>query len=185
MLCIGVVHSAILIDYTGTLILHYRKVHTVDKSWEILFESGEDFPVADLNTKKGIFSMICYDREFSETSRILMLNGSEIILVPNACDLDSNRIAQFQTHVFENMLGVAMTNYPAPKFNGNSIAFNGMRIKGDNDYDPLIVRATDKEGIWYASFDIDSLRDYRECEIWGDAYRKPRLYNKLVIVLFA
>ncbi len=177
-------NSALLIDYTGTPILHYRKVHTVDKAWEILFKSGEDFLVADLNTKNGVVKigcMICYDREFPETARILMLGGVEIILVPNACDLDNNRIAQFQTRAFENMVGVAMTNYPAPKLNGRSTAFNGMRMKGDNDYDPLIVKATDKEGIWYADFDIDLLREYREREIWGDAYRKPRLYNDLVM----
>lgn len=176
-------NSAILIDYTGKSVLHYRKVHTVDKAWEILFKSGEKFPVAELNTKGGkikVGCMICYDREFPEAARILMLGGAEIILVPNACDLDNNRIAQFQTRAFENMLGVAMTNYPTPKLNGRSVAFNGMRVKGDNDYNPLIVEATDEEMVWYADFDIDLLREYRESEIWGDAYRKPRLYDELV-----
>ncbi|MDO8604250.1 MAG: carbon-nitrogen hydrolase family protein [bacterium] len=174
-------NSASLIDYKGNIILNYQKVHTVDKAWEILFKSGENFPVAELKTKNGpvkIGCMICYDREFPETARILMLNGAEIILVPNACVLENNRIAQFQSRGFENMLGVAMTNYPKPKLNGKSCAFDGMRVKGE-DYDPLLVVADDEEGVWYASFDIDKLRKYREKEIWGDAYRKPRLYKKL------
>ena len=38
--------------------------------------------------------MICYDREFPESARILMLQGAELILVPNACGLDLNRLAQ-------------------------------------------------------------------------------------------
>ena len=33
-----------------------------------------------------IGAMICYDREFPESARILMLKGAEIILTPNACD---------------------------------------------------------------------------------------------------
>lgn len=174
-------NSASLIDCTGKIILNYRKVHTVDKAWEILFKPGENFPVVSLNTKKGMIKigcMICYDREFPETARILMLNGAEIILVPNACTLENNRIAQLQSRGFENMLGVAMTNYPKPKLNGKSCAFDGMRAKGE-DYDPLLVMANDEEGIWYANFNIDKLREYREKEIWGDAYRKPRLYKKL------
>jgi predicted amidohydrolase len=108
-----------------------------------------------------------------------MLNGAELVLVPNACTLENNRIAQFQARGFENMFGVAMTNYPQPKFNGKSVAFDGMRIKGE-DYSPLIVMADEEEGIWYANFDIDKLRQYREKEIWGDAYRKPRLYKKII-----
>lgn len=174
--------SAALIDKNGKVVLNYRKIHTVDKGWEVLFRSGTDFPVASLDTKNGtvkIGCMICYDREFPESARILMLNGAEIILVPNACNLDLNRLHQFQARGFENMLGVAMTNYPTPKFNGRSVAYNGMRIKGQNDYDPLIVLADDKECVVYADFDIDKLREYRKTEIWGDAYRKPRLYGKL------
>lgn len=174
-------NSAALIDYTGKIILHYQKVHTVDKAWEILFKPGSSFPVANLDTKKGVIKvgcMICYDREFPEAARILMLNGAEIILVPNACTLENNRIAQFQSRGFENMLGVAMANYPKPKLNGKSCAFDGMRTKGE-DYDPLLVMADNEEGIWYANFDIDKLREYREKEIWGDAYRKPKLYGKL------
>lgn len=175
--------SAALIDHEGNVILNYRKVHTVDKIWEVMLRSGEDFPVSELTTKSGsvkIGCMICYDREFPEAARILMLNGAEIILVPNACGLDTNRLHQFQSRGFENMLGVAMTNYPAPKQNGRSVAYDGMREKGNNDYDPTIVLAGADEGIYYADFDLAKLRTYRASDIWGDAYRKPRLYGKLV-----
>lgn len=177
-------NSAALIDSDGKTVLKYQKVHTVDKYWEVSLTSGQDFPVAELTTEKGtvkIGCMICYDREFPETARILMLNGAEIILVPNACFLDKNRITQFQSRAFENMVGVAMANYPKPykKYNGRSVAFDGMRVKGE-DYDPLLVMAGSEEGIWYANFDLSKLRAYREEEAWGDAYRKPRLYKKLI-----
>jgi len=175
--------SAALIDRQGNAVLNYRKVHTVDKSWEIIFRAGEAFPVVELATKEGtvkVGCMICYDREFPEAARILMLNGAEIILIPNACGIDRNRLYQLQARGFENMLGVAMTNYPEPKNNGRSVAYNGMREKGNNDYDPTLALAGDEEGIFCADFDIDALRAYRAIEIWGDAYRKPRLYGKLI-----
>ena len=108
-----------------------------------------------------------------------MLNGAELVLIPNACDIETNRIAQLQGRAFENMYAIAMTNYPKPKNNGQSIAFDGMREKG-TDYDPLLVRADDSEGVWYAELDVKKLKEYRKKEIWGDAYRKPRLYKKLI-----
>ena len=132
-------NSATLVDKNGNTILHYRKTHMVDKGWESMLVAGEEFPVADLETSKGLVKvgiMICYDREFPEVARILMLEGAELILVPNACVLENNRIAQFQSRAFENMLGVAMANYP--NLGGKSVAFDGMRKKGE-EYDPLLV----------------------------------------------
>jgi len=61
--------------------------------------------------------MICYDREFPESARILMLKGAEIILTPNCCELEQSRLGQFRTRAFENMVGVAMANYAAPQDN--------------------------------------------------------------------
>ena len=39
--------------------------------------------------------MICFDREFSESARILMLQGAEIVLVPNACPMEINRLSRY------------------------------------------------------------------------------------------
>lgn len=174
-------NAATLIDKNGKTILHYRKTHMVDKGWESMLVAGEEFPVAELETDKGLVKvgvMICYDREFPEVARILMLNGAELILVPNACILENNRIAQFQSRGFENMLGVAMTNYP--NLQGKSVAFDGMRKKGE-EYNPLLVIADDSNDIFIAEFDVKKLREYREREIWGDAYRRPHLYKSLMI----
>ena len=53
--------------------------------------AGDEFTVAELDTAKGklkVGSMICYDREFPESARILMLKGAELVLVPNACPME-------------------------------------------------------------------------------------------------
>lgn len=73
--------------------LHYSKVHTCDFDLEKVLSSGDDFYVTDLDIGKGtvkIGSMICFDREFPESARILMLKGAEIILAPNACPMEIN-----------------------------------------------------------------------------------------------
>lgn len=67
-------------------------------------------------------AMICADREFPEPATQLMLNGAELIVVPNACDWDEVRSAGLLTRACENLIGVAMANYPQPLNNGNSRA---------------------------------------------------------------
>jgi predicted amidohydrolase len=126
--------------------------------------------------------MICYDREFPESARILMLQGAELILTPNACTLDEHRLGQFKTRAFENMLGVAMTNYAVPQNNGHSVAFDGVAypVVDGEARETLIIEAGECEDVYLAAFDMESLRAYRERESWGNAYRRPRLYEKLI-----
>jgi N-carbamoylputrescine amidase len=180
-------NTASLIDRHGEVALTYAKVHTCDFSDERELTPGDGFFVATLDTAGGgvrIGAMICYDREFPESARVLMLKGAELILTPNACDLERNRIGQFAARAFENMTGMAMANYAAPQQNGHSIAFNGIAFTEPDDAegtsaDMLIVEAGEDEGIFIAAFDIDRLRAYREHETWGNAYRKPRAYGDL------
>ena len=110
-----------------------------------------------------------------------MLKGAELILTPNACNLGMHRIGQFRARAYENMLGVAMTNYAAPQNNGHSVAFDGVAF-GEEDgrvVDDLVVEAGEREGIYMAEFDMDRIRAYRESGAWGNAFRKPRCYGLL------
>lgn len=173
-------NTALVIDKTGEILMKYSKVHTCDFSLEALLQGGEEFKVCDFNgVKLGI--MICYDREFPESARILMLKGTEIILVPNACDMNPARINQLSTRAFENMVGVAMANYPGEKW-GNSCAYSPIVFDESGNYiDNNIVKANSlEEGIIVAEFDLDKIRDYRRNETWGNAYRKVKAYDKLI-----
>lgn len=174
-----------LIDRQGEIAMTYAKVHTCDFGSEAALTPGDDFFVCTLDTAQGpvqIGAMICYDREFPESARILMLKGAEVILVPNACDLEINRLTQFRARAYENMVGLAMTNYAAPQCNGRSIAFDGIAFGKEDgpSRDMLVVKAGENEGVFIARFDIDRLRDYRQREVWGNAYRKPDRYGLLV-----
>ena len=171
-----------LIDRHGDIRLTYAKVHTCDFDKEAGLTPGEDFSVCELDTACGpvkVGGMICFDREFPESARILMLKGAELILTPNACELEANRIGQFRTRAFENMLGVAMANYAIPQENGHSAAFDGIAFKETGPRDTCLVQADGHEGIFMAEFDLDWLRAYRANEIWGNAYRKPQSYGML------
>jgi predicted amidohydrolase len=174
-----------LIDRHGEIILTYAKVHTCafDEP-EASTTPGDDFYVAELDSAQGpvqIGAMICYDREFPESARVLMLKGAEIILTPNACGLDQNRLQQFRTRALENMVGVAMTNYAAPQENGHSVAYHPMAY-GPNGAtrDLLVVEAGEAEGIYLAGFDLEELRDYRRRETYGNAFRRPETYRALI-----
>lgn len=177
-------NSVSLIDRHGKILMTYAKVHTCDFSMEAACTPGDDFYVAALDTEQGsvkVGAMICFDREFPESARILMLKGAELILTPNSCDLDDGRIGQFRARAFENMVGVAMANYAAPQRKGRSVAFDAVSFdKVDGDArDTLIVEAGDSEGVYIAEFDLDKMRAYRERESWGNAFRKPRSYGLL------
>ncbi|HEY3331872.1 MAG TPA: carbon-nitrogen hydrolase family protein [Capsulimonadaceae bacterium] len=177
-------NTVTVIDRHGERRLTYAKVHTCAFGDEAALTPGDEFPVATVATPDGdveIGCMICYDREFPESARVLMLNGAELILVPNACTFDPVRRAQLMTRAFENMTAVAMTNYPAPFCNGHSMAFDGMMTDCDDGpvRDMLIVEAGEAEGIYLASLDLDQLRAYRARETWGDAFRRPSTYAAL------
>ena len=176
-------NSVSLIDRHGQIAFTYAKVHTCDFSLEQACTPGDAFHTAALDTAAGpvqVGAMICYDREFPESARVLMLQGAEIILTPNSCDLEPNRMLQFRTRAYENMVGVAMANYAAPSCNGHSAAFDPIAFDAQGrSRDTLVVEAGEQEGIYLAAFDLDALRAYRRREAWGNAYRKPRAYGML------
>ena len=169
-------NSVTLFDRHGKELYTYAKVHTSDfKSMEASMTPGDDFFVATLDTKAGpvqVGSIICFDRENPESARILMLKGAEIMLTPNACGLDELRLDQFKIRGWENVMGVAMSNYPRPNNNGHSVAYD---CSGN-----CLVEAGEEEGIFLAEFDLEALRKNRRKRIWGNAYRRPHRYGELI-----
>lgn len=176
--------SIVLIDRRGTVVLNYAKVHLCEFDAEASLSPGSSFDVAELETSVGVVrvgAMICYDREFPESARLLMLAGAELILVPNACEMELNRSAQLRARAFENMVAVALANYAGPPCLGRSMAFDGVAFSEPEgpSRDMLIAEGGNEEEIVIASIDLDRLRRYRNTETWGNAYRRPRLYGAL------
>ena len=180
-------NSLALFDRHGKRVLDYAKVHTCAFGDERMLTPGEDFPVCTLDTAQGPVrtgTMICYDREFPESARILMLRGAELILVPNACPMEINRLSQLRSRAYENMLAIATCNYPAsvPDCNGHSTCFDGVAYLPEmtGSRDTCLVEAGGEEGVYMAELDLDMLRAYRAVEVHGNAYRRPELYGELL-----
>ncbi len=173
-------NSAFVINKNGEILMKYSKVHTCDFADEKALESGEEFKVCDCDgIKIGI--MICYDKEYPESARVLMLKGAEIILVPNDCGSMKPRVQALSTRAYENMCGVAMAN-PNGFNAGNSCAFSPICWdKNGICVDNTLLLADDKsEGLFYADFDMDKIRYYRGHEMMGNTFRKVAAYSKLL-----
>ncbi len=179
-------NSMILFDRFGRERLHYSKVHTCAFDLEKVLAPGDDFYVTELDIGRDtvkVGSMICFDREFPESARILMLKGAEVILAPNACPMEINRLSALRARAYENMLAVATCNYPKgqPDCNGHSTVFDGVAWLSNEPgvRDMCILEAPEEEGIYLAEIDMDMLRDYRDREVMGTRYRRPNKYKAL------
>ena len=173
--------SVTLFDRNGREVLTYAKMHL--GPWDPpdnVCTPGDGFRVAQLDTAGGqvqVGFMICFDREFPEAARMLALNGAELILTPNACELAGGdefgdvRIAQFRARAFENLAATAMANYAAPQNDGNSIA-----VHADGH---VIVRGDASEGIVFAEVDLEQVRALRQREIGRDEARRPEHYSSI------
>lgn len=173
-------NSAFVIDKTGKILMKYSKVHTCDFSDENCLESGDAFKVCDFHGIK-IGVMICYDREYPESARVLMLKGAEIILVPNDCVTMRPRVQALSTRAYENMVGVAMANPPG-KNAGFSCAYSPICWdKEEDSVDNTLLLADElADGLFYVDFDMDKLRNYREHEMMGNTFRKVKAYAELL-----
>jgi len=184
-------NTVCLIDRHGKLVYSYSKVHICDfgeDDDEGVLDAGNEFFVGELDTKDGIIkvgSMICYDREFPESARVLMLKGAELILVPNACPMEINRLSQLRGRAYENMLAIATCNYPATHrgCNGHSTLFDGViyDLETKCPRDMLVRKTSDEEGIFIAELDVDMLRRYRKNEMGGLKNRRPELYREISV----
>lgn len=179
-------NSVIVFDRLGKEVLHYSKVHICAFDDEKVLCGGGGFRTGDLDFGRGtvrIGAMICYDREFPESARILMLQGAELILAPNACPMEINRLSALRTRAYENMTAVATCNYPEghPDCNGHSTLFDGVPwIPGTPGVrDMCVTEAPGEPGIYIAALDLGMLRAHRSRDVNGDKYRRPETYGML------
>ena len=182
-------NTVCLFDRHGERMYRYSKVHICnfgEDDDEGVLDAGDDFCVEELDTAKGrinVGSMICYDREFPESARVLMLKGAELLLVPNACPMEINRLSQLRGRAYENQIAIATCNYPASHrgCNGHSTLFDGVIYHTENGTprDMLVCETGEEEGIFLAELDVDLLREYRNREKCGLKNRRPELYGIL------
>jgi len=167
----------------------YRKAHIpmiVPKNVTPRYEDYEKFYYApgDLglpvfNTGKVKLGMaVCYDRNFPETWRTLVLNGAEVVFLSVSSFGFRKEVYQFElrTHAYENGLFIVGPNRlgdeGASHFYGSSVIVNPF---GD------IVTAGDdvNESVVYAEIDLDQVAEARR-RLTYLRDRRPEIYRNLV-----
>ena len=95
--CDTLYNTVLLLDRRGEIIGRYDKTHlTVVEREDLGITSGDAYPVFDLDFGR-IGIMTCYDGHFPEVSRILSLEGAEILFFPS-----------LQRHITETRLDVQL-----------------------------------------------------------------------------
>ena len=122
--------------------------------------------------------MICFDREFPEAARELMLGGAELVPGPNACDWNPFRHAQLVSRAGENMLALAMANYAGPGWGGSSMLDGRPAVRRDRP----IPGHDGRLCMWGPRGAVRPVRSRRAApvprrEVWGDAFRRPSAYR--------
>jgi len=192
-------NSVSIINRAGEVVLNYSKVFICDfgeaellkpdpnptaVGCDVNCSPGGSFEVCVLRGAEGdvrVGAMICADREFPEPAHQLMRNGAELMVVPNACEWDDVRTACLKTRAFENLVGVAMVNYPAPVNNGQSQAYTCVPWKDGKAREMLVARACEREQILLVHFDVDEVRSFRSLESWRMEYRRHGLSRHFAV----
>ena len=101
--------------------------------------------------------------------------------MPNACELEANRLGQVRARAFENMAAVAVVNYAAPAENGHSTVVDPITFDADGrSRDTRVFEAGEAEDVCVVRLDLAALREWREREVWGSRCRRPETYGALV-----
>ena len=102
-------NCALLVDREGRIVGHYHKTHLQEE--DVRFSPGMDLPVFDMPWgKTGV--LICADRRWPETARVLRLRGAGIILIPSfgMWGLDNEWWMRTRAYENENFVAFAHPN---------------------------------------------------------------------------
>jgi beta-ureidopropionase len=92
-------NCALLVDKKGKVAGHYHKTHLQDQ--DLRFAPGIDLPVFDTAWgKTGV--LICADRRWPETARVLRLRGAKLTLIPSYGMWSEDNEWWMRTRSYEN-----------------------------------------------------------------------------------
>ena len=171
-------NSLAVIDADGSISEPYRKSHIPDGPGyeeKYYFHPGNTgFKVFETKYAK-IGVGICWDQWFPEASRIMALNGAELLFYPTAIgsepdtpELDSRDSWQLvmQGHSAANTLPVIASNRIGTETNEKfSMTFYGSSFITDGTGVKVKECSRDREEYIIHKFDLDSLQEHRSS--WG------------------
>jgi predicted amidohydrolase len=100
-------NSAVIFSPEGAVTSHYSKSHTAAD--EPFNSKGSEFPVTDTGLGRW-GTLICFDRQLPETSRILALKGAQFILVPSWGGYGEMNDIMMRVRAYENGVWLAFVH---------------------------------------------------------------------------
>lgn len=102
-------NTALLVDRSGRSVGKYSKTHL--QAHDLRFAPGDDLPVFDTEWGK-LGALICADRRWPETARVLRLKGARLTLIPSygMWHLDNEWWMRTRAYENENFLAFAHPN---------------------------------------------------------------------------
>ena len=120
--------TAFCTDKNGKIVSVYRKLHLYDAfgfKESLKFNRGDEIPKLVTTTIGKMGLMICYDIRFPELSRILTINGSDIIVIPSGwvhgIMKEEHWITMLKARAIENGVYVIAPNQVGNIFCGRSM----------------------------------------------------------------
>jgi len=107
----AIYNTAVLIDRKGNVAGKYRKVYLPREEIEAGLTPGSDYPVFQTDFGK-VGLMICWDVQYADPARSLVLKGAELILLPIwGGDTVIGKARALENHVF-----IAASGYDYPTY---------------------------------------------------------------------
>ncbi len=158
--------SVALIDHEGQLRGIVRKSLLWGREAKIFTPGEIQYPVFNTNVGK-IGILICYEMEFPEPSRLLALEGAEIIVCPSVWSLGASHRwdIQLPARSLDNTVYVLGVNTVGNHSCGKSklvSPLGDILAEASDRKEELMIRAIDKEALYWAREEIPYLQDYRD-----------------------
>ena len=153
--------TAVLINEKGNILSTYRKLHLYDalgfrESHKLLAGNTIEDPIQTTIGRIGL--MICYDLRFPEMSRILAVQGAEILVAPSAWVHGVMKEEHWETmlkaRAIENGLYVIAPNQLGNIFSGRSMVID--------PFGAVELDIGNREAIEFVEIDRSRVRDVRK-----------------------
>jgi omega-amidase len=171
-------NTLIMSSPNGRVIASYRKIHPFQDEREA-FEGGDSAVMVKIGGI-NIGLEICYDIRFPELSRLLALNGAEIILMPAA--FPDPRAPHWGTllkaRAIENQLYVAACNRVGMGYNGKTYFGHSQIV---DPWGECLTRINTDQSIFTASGNTAMIEDVRK-QIACYKDRVPERYGNVRVL---
>jgi deaminated glutathione amidase len=153
--------TAVLINSKGNIISLYRKVHLYDalgfkESLKLMAGNSIEQPSATSTGTIGL--MICYDIRFPEISRILAVQGAEILVAPSAwiqgVMKEEHWVTLLKARSIENGLYMVAPDQVGNIFSGRSMVID--------PFGSVILDMGNREGMEVVDIDISRVQSVRK-----------------------